>query len=150
MKKLMTGLLAAMLFVLAVQAQAAETTWQKDIKPIFEKQCAACHGKDSPEHEEFKKDKKKWTDKSIGMRMDTYSHLISYVGWPQTGALMRRLDDGSGHAEKKAGNMYEHLGADDAERKANLEKFKSWVGNWNLKRWKNVTKDELTSIKARY
>jgi hypothetical protein len=136
--------------VFAVQAQAVETTWQKDIKPIFDKQCAVCHGTNSPEHEEFKKDKKKWTDKSIGMKMDSYSHLISYVGWPQTGALMRRLDDGSGQAEKKAGNMFEYLGANEAERKANLEIFKSWVGNWNLKRWKDVTKDELNTIKVKY
>ena len=78
--------LAAMAFVWSVQAQAAEVTWQKDIKPLFDKQCASCHGTDAPEHEEFSKDKKKWTDKSTGMRMDTHSHLITHVGWPYTGA----------------------------------------------------------------
>ncbi len=36
MKKLIMGL-AAMAFVWAVQAQAVEVTWQKDIKPIFDK-----------------------------------------------------------------------------------------------------------------
>lgn len=37
MLKLMMGL-AAMAFVWAVQAQATEVTWQKDIKPIFNKE----------------------------------------------------------------------------------------------------------------
>ena len=149
MKRLMIGL-GLMAFVWAVQAQAAEVTWQKDIKPIFDRQCADCHGTNSPEYEEFSKDKKKWTDKGIGMRMDTYSHLITYVGWPQTGALMRRLDDGSGKADKKAGNMYEYLGATEVECKANLEIFKGWVGVWNLKRGKDITKEELNSLKIKY
>jgi len=26
--------------------------------------------------------------------MDSYERLIAFVGWPDTGALMRRLDDG--------------------------------------------------------
>lgn len=150
MNKLMAGLVAALAFVWAVQAEAAAVTWQKDIKPVFDKQCVGCHGADSPEHEEFVKDKKKWTDKSIGMRMDSYSLLISYVGWPQSGALMRRLDDGTGKADKKAGNMYEHLGGTEVERAANLAVFKGWVGNWNLKRGKDVTREELNSLKVAY
>ena len=149
MKKLCIGL-GVMVFIWAVQAEAAEVTWQKDIKPVFDKQCAGCHGADSPEYEEFMKDKKKWTDKSTGMRMDSYSLLISFVGWPESGALMRRLDDGSGKADKKAGNMYENLGTTEAERKANLEKFKGWVGTWNLKRAKDVTKEELNALKIKY
>lgn len=142
--------LAAMALVWAVQAQAAEVTWQKDIKPIFDKQCAGCHGANAPEVAEFKKDKQKWTGKGIGMRMDTYSHLLAFVGWPDSGALMRRLDDGSGKEDKKPGNMYQHLGDDDATRKANLATFKAWVGNWNLKRWKDVSKEELNSLQLRY
>ena len=149
MKKLCIGL-GVMAFIWAVQAEAAEVTWQKDIKPVFDTQCAGCHGADSPEYEEFMKDKKKWTDKSTGMRMDSYSLLISFVGWPESGALMRRLDDGSGKADKKAGNMYENLGTTEAERKVNLEKFKSWVGNWNQKRVKDVTTEELRSLKIKY
>ena len=149
MKRLMMGL-GSMAFVWAVQAQAAEVTWQKDIKPIFEKQCAGCHGATSPEHDVFARDKQGYTDRNVGMRMDTYSHLITYVGWPYTGAMMRRLDDGSSKPDKKAGNMYEHLGATEAERKANLEKFKAWVGNWNLKRWKDATKEELNALKILY
>jgi hypothetical protein len=54
MKILLVGL-AVMAFVWAVQAQAAEVTWQKDIKPLFDKNCPGCHGKDSPEHDGFAK-----------------------------------------------------------------------------------------------
>lgn len=149
MMKLMMGL-AAMVFVLAVQAQAAEVTWHKDIKPIFDRQCVGCHGTDSPEHDAFAKDKKGFMDKGIGMRMDTFSHLITYVGWPYTGALIRRLDDGTSRADKKQGNMYEHLGETDIERKANLAIFRAWIGTWNVKRWSDITKEELNAIKAKY
>ena len=149
MKRLMTGL-AVMALGWAVPAQATEVTWQKDIKPIFDKQCAGCHGADSPEHALFAMDKKGFTDKGIGMRMDTYSHLITYVVWPYTGALIRRLDDGTSRTDRKPGNMYEYLGATDAERKANLATFKSWVGSWNIKRWSDISKDELSAIKAKY
>ena len=149
MRKSMLGL-GALTVLVAVQAQAAEVTWQKDIKPIFDKQCAVCHGAGSPEQAEFKKDKKKYTEKGIGMRMDSYSHLLAFVGWPDSGALMRRLDDGSGKEDKKPGNMYQHLGATEAERKANLEIFKAWVGNWNLKRWKDLSKEELNSLQVKY
>lgn len=149
MKKLMMGL-AVMALIWAAQAQAAEVTWQKDIKPLFDKNCLCCHGEKSPEHDEFARDKKGYSDKNIGMRMDTYSHLITYVGWPYTGALIRRLDDGTTRTDKKPGNMYEHLGTNDAERKANLAIFKSWVGSWNVKRWSDVSKDELNAIKAKF
>ena len=149
MKKMMVAV-GAMTLLWAVQGHAAEASWQKDIKPIFDKHCAACHGAGAPEHKEFKKDKKKWTDKGIGMRMDSYSHLITFVGWPDSGALMRRLDDGSSKEDKKPGNMYAYLGATDAERRANLDILKAWVGNWNLKRWKDITKDELDALKIAY
>lgn len=148
MKILLMGL-AAMAFVWAVQAQAAEVTWQKDIKPLFDKNCLGCHGKGSPEHDEFAKNKKGFTEKGVGMRMDSYSHLITYVGWPYTGALVRRLDDGTTRTDKKPGNMYEYLGANDAERKAHLAIFKAWVGSWNVKRWNDITKEELNAIKAK-
>jgi hypothetical protein len=134
----------------ASQLLAADITWQKDIKPMFDKQCAACHGATAPEHDEFGKNKKMWTEKGIGMRMDTYGHFISYVGWPYTGAMMRRLDDGTNLPSKKPGNMYEYLGKDDAERKANLALVKAWIGNWNTKRFKDVTKEELGLLKLKY
>jgi len=149
MKKVIMGM-TAMAFVLAVQAQAADVTWHKDIKPLFDKNCLGCHGAESPEHDEFGKDKKGFTDKGIGMRMDTFSHLVTYVGWPYTGALIRRLDDGTSRTDKKQGNMFEYLGATDTERQANLAIFKAWVGTWNVKRWSDITKEELNAIKAKY
>jgi len=146
--------IAITLAILAVsgasQLLAADVTWQKDIKPVFDKQCTACHGATAPEHDEFGKNKTMWIEKGIGMRMDTFSHFITYVGWPYTGAMMRRLDDGSNLPTKKPGNMYEYLGNNEAERKANLELFKSWIGNWNTKRFKDVTKEELGLLKLKY
>ena len=82
--------------------------------------------------------------------MDTYSHLVSFAGWPNSGALMRRLDDGKGSPEGKVGNMYQHLGADEQERQTNLTLFKKWVGNWNLKRWADLSKDDLSGVKVKY
>ena len=41
--------IAAMAFVWAVQAQAAEVVWQKDIKQLFDKNGPDRHGKDSGE-----------------------------------------------------------------------------------------------------
>ncbi len=149
MKKIAIAL-AIMAVSGASQLLAADVTWQKDIKPVFDKQCAACHGAGSPDYNEFAKDKKMWTAKGIGMRMDSYSYIITYVGWPYSGAMMRRLDDGSNLPTKKAGNMYEYLGNSEAERKANLELFKSWIGNWNTKRFKDVTKEELGLLKLKY
>jgi hypothetical protein len=52
--------------------------------------------------------------------------------------MQRRLDDGkSPAAGGKPGNMYKHLGENDAERAANLAKIKAWLGDgaWNLNRW---------------
>lgn len=90
--------------------------------------------------------------------MDTYADLISFVGWPDTGAIMRRLDDGSNTADRKPGNMYQYLGATDEERQANLKLFMAWVGEdaWTLKRWNKkgdvpgITKEELHKIKVKY
>ena len=131
-------------------AQAQEVTWSKDVKPLFDKNCLACHGADAPEYARFKKEKDAWMKKGVGMRMETYSHLNSFVGWPNAGALMRRLDDGKGTKDGKPGNMYQYLGADEAERQANLTVFKNWVGNWNLKRWADLTKEDVGSLKVKY
>lgn len=143
-------LLGVAILTMTGTAQASDVTWTTNVKPLFDKYCLACHGETSPEHDEFAKDKKGWSDKGIGMRMETFSHLVSYVGWPYTGALMRRLDDGTERTDKKPGNMYQHLGENETERQANLGIFKSWVGNWNQKRWKDITKEELDAIKAKY
>jgi len=134
----------AMLVAFPFGVQAAEVTYSKDIKPIVDARCAGCHGSDAPEYAAFKKEKETWTAKGIGPRMDTYSHLIYYTGWPDTGALMRRLDDA------KPGNMYEYLGDSAEERQKNLALFKAWVGNWTHKRWKEISKEELDGVKVPY
>jgi hypothetical protein len=89
--------------------------------------------------------------------MDSYADLIFFVGWPDTGALMRRLDDGR-NAGGKPGNMYQFLGTSDEERQKNLQTFKAWVGpeGWILKRWSargnvpGITKEELDKIRVKY
>lgn len=149
MKKTVAAIGLVVLAAAAVNAE--EITWSGSIKGIVEKQCLACHGPDSaPEYQLFKKEKEKWLAKGLGMRMDTYSHLVSSVGWPNTGAMMRRLDDGKSSKEGKPGNMYQHLGSTEEERQKNLAIFKAWVGNWSLKRWPETTKEDLNGIKVKY
>jgi hypothetical protein len=126
-----------------------ETTYRKHIKPLFDTKCIGCHGQDAaPEYYAFKEEKDKWLVKGKGMRMDTYSHLVFYTAWPDTGALMRRLDDGK--TTGKPGNMYQYLGTTEEERQQNLKLFKDWVGNWTLKRWKDITKEDMDGIKVKY
>jgi hypothetical protein len=134
---------------------AAELTWRSDIAPIVAK-CTACHGPSAPEYNDWMllgEEKRKTT----ASRMDTYPHFMSYVVWPATGAMMRRLDDGSA-AGGKAGNMYQFLGNTDEERAKNLKVIKEWLGEgaWNLNRFKargdvpGITKEQLEKIKAKY
>ncbi|OGP88400.1 MAG: cytochrome C [Deltaproteobacteria bacterium RBG_16_47_11] len=127
-----------------------EITYRKHIKPLFDAKCAGCHGAGSPEHPEFKENQKKYVDMLKGPKMDSYAHLISFVGWPDTGAVMRRLDDGKNTKDGKPGNMYQYIGATEEERQKNLKLFKEWVGNWTLKRWHEIKKEELDAIKVRY
>lgn len=134
----------AVSILFAGAASAGEVTWRQHIKPVFDARCAGCHGADSPEYKGFKEQKEAFVAKGIGPRMDTYSHLVYYTGWPDTGALMRRLDDA------KPGNMYQHLGDDQAERQQNLALFKAWVGNWQLGKWKDVSKEDLGAITVAY
>ena len=137
---------------------AAEVTYRKDIRPVWEQKCGACHGASAPYLGEFKENSKKFEAQFKGPRMDTYADLIFFIGWPDTGAIMRRLDDGKGAASGKPGNMYQYLGANDQERQKNLTLFKEWIGKdaWNLNRWKArgkvpaITKDELNRIKVKY
>jgi len=136
--------------LIATAPAAAQVTYSQQIKPLFDARCNACHGQDAPEHKAFKQAKNSWVAKSIGPRMDSYTHLVSFSGWPDTGALMRRLDDGSSKEDKKPGNMYQYLGDNDTERQANLALFKAWVGNWTLKRFVALTKDDLAGIKVPY
>jgi hypothetical protein len=136
--------------LIATAPAAAQVTYSQQIKPLFDARCNACHGQDAPEHKAFKQAKDSWVAKSIGPRMDSYTHLVSFSGWPDTGALMRRLDDGSSKEDKKPGNMYQYLGDNEAERQTNLTLFKAWVGNWTLKRFDALTNDDLAGIKVTY
>ena len=149
MKKIIVAV--SVVLGVASHASAEEVTYTKQIKPLFDRHCLGCHGQDAaPELYAFKSEKEKWLAKGQGMRMDTYSHLIAFTAWPDTGALMRRLDDGKSSSDGKPGNMYQHLGATEVERQGNLALVKAWVGNWNLKRWADITKEELHGIKVKY
>ena len=137
-------------------ANANELTWRKDIQPIVAAKCAGCHGSKQPEFAEWMVQREQ--NKNLAPRMDSYAHFMNYVVWPATGAMMRRLDDGKGSSGGKPGNMYMFLGADDAERAANLGKIKNWLGEgaWNLNRWEKrgdtpgITKDQIDRVKAKY
>lgn len=150
MKKVVMGVfIMTLLFASSVWSE--EITYRKHIKPVFDAKCIACHGVNSaPEYYAFKEEQAKWMGMGQGMRMDTYSHLIFYTAWPDTGSLMRRLDDGKNAKDGKPGNMYKYLGADEDERQKNLKLFKGWVGNWVLKRWADITKEEMNGIKVKY
>lgn len=142
--------LAVALFFASI-ASSEEITYRKHIMPLFESKCVVCHGSEAaPEYYAFKEDQNKWTAQGKGMRMDTYSHLIFYTAWPDTGALMRRLNDGRGVKDGKPGNMYQYLGGTEEERQQNLKLFKEWVGNWTLKRWKEIKKEDIDGIKVKY
>jgi hypothetical protein len=143
--------LMTMTLVACGQMAMAQATYQGKISGIFNEKCVDCHGKDAaPEYQVFKKQKDVYMAKGQGMRMDSYTLLSSYVVWPNSGALMRRLDDGSNTKDKKPGNMYIHLGSTTAERAQNLALFKEWVGGWSLKRWKDLSKAELDAMKVPY
>lgn len=145
------------MFGISIAGFAADVTYRNDIRPLWEKNCVACHGASSPYLGDFKADEKKFTAMLKGPRMDTYADLVFFIGWPDTGAIMRRLDDGK-NASGKAGNMYQYLGGTDAERQKNLSLFKAWVGNdaWKLNRWKArgnvpaITKEDMDKIKVKY
>lgn len=135
----MKRIVYAAIFILTLgfssSSGSEEITYRKHIKPVFDARCIACHSPDAaPEYEAFKKEKEKWLSRGKGMRMDTYSHIIFYTAWLDTGSLMRRLDDGENTKDGKPGNMYRYLGATEEERQKNLKLFKEWVGNWTLKR----------------
>ena len=124
-------------------------TYEKDVKSIISKGCLSCHGSDAPTIEEFDKNKEGFKQKNKGPRMDTYQYLMIFVNGKDTGALMRRLDDGKNTKDGKPGNMYINIGGTDLERAKNLEIIRKWVGSWTLKRKAEITEEELRAIKAR-
>jgi mono/diheme cytochrome c family protein len=132
----------------AVAAGTDAVTYERDIKKIMSEQCLSCHGSDAPTMAEFKKDQEKFKKVMKGPRADTYANLMVMVNGSDTGALMRRLDDGKNTANGKPGNMYEYMGKTDGEKAKNLEVIKKWIGGWTLKRAKDISGDELKGIKA--
>jgi hypothetical protein len=133
-----------------VSASKNNVTYTTHIKPLFDKKCAKCHGAKSPVHMEFVKDIEQHTKKMRGPRMNNYTDLTSFIIWPDTGSLMRALDDGKNTAHGKPGKMYKKLGATETERQMNLELFKRWVGNWTLKNWSEITKEEINKMTLIY
>jgi hypothetical protein len=156
MLRIVVTSLAAIL--LCAPALAADVSYRKDILPLWKAKCMACHGAQSPYLGDFEENEKVYREKMQGPRMDTYADLIYFVGWPDTGAVMRRLDDGSNTADRKPGNMYQYLGATDEERRVNLKVFKAWIGEeaWSLKRWEQrgkvpgITKEEMSKLRMKY
>lgn len=152
MKKIFMVLI---LTIIATQVFAENRTWRTDVQPVIAEKCGVCHGADAPEYNEWRLLSK--TERNdVAPRMDTYPHFMSYVVWPATGAMMRRLDDGK--ASGKEGNMYQYLGDNAEERAENFTIIKQWLGDnaWNLNRWQarkdvpGITKKQLESIQAKY
>lgn len=153
------ALITALAAGMSTGTLAQDATYRKDIKPLVEARCAGCHGTGAPTLAEFKLDEKKYTAAMKGPRVDTYENLLQIVGWPDTGAIMRRLDDGkSALAGGKPGNMYQFLGSTEEERQKNLDLFKAWVGTdaWVLNRFKargkvpGITKEQMEKIQVKY
>lgn len=146
------------LAALSFTAQATDVTYRNEIKPLIKAQCDECHGNDSPALADFLLDQEKYKKEKTGPRTSTYGDLIQLIGWPDSGAFMRRLDDGTNTADKKPGNMYKYLGETDAERAKNLALIKAWVGEgaWNLNRWgargdvPGISKDQMDKLKLKY
>jgi hypothetical protein len=154
-----SAFLAACLAVASAVSLAQDVTYRKDIKPLIDAKCAACHGAGSPALADFLLDEKKYAAAIKGPRLDTYADLLMLVGWTDSGAIMRRLDDGKNAlAGGKPGNMYQYLGATDEEREQNLQTFKAWVGPdaWVLNRFKargkvpGISKEQLEKMQVKY
>ena len=152
---------AAACAAIALPAIAAEVSYRNDVAPLLKAQCAECHfaAAGAPTLQEFDLAKDKYTKDKTGPRLDTYENLLILISYPDSGAFMRRLDDGSSpYAGGKPGNMYKYLGETDAERAKNLATLKAWVGQggWNLNRWTArgevpaVTKEQIDKLVLKY
>jgi hypothetical protein len=141
-------------FVLWASVSLAEDVkYRTHIKQVFDAKCLSCHGSSAPEYEQFGVEKDKWLKQGLGMKMDSFRQLANFVVWPNTGAVMRRLDDGKNTKDGKPGNMYQYLGDTEEERQKNFSLFKQWIGLWTLKRLPELTKEEileLHKIRERY
>jgi mono/diheme cytochrome c family protein len=147
----MAGVVVVMMAFTAGAVNAAgktDVTYEKDVKKIISENCLSCHGSDAPAMEAFKKDQEGFKKAMKGPRADTYANLMIMINGSDTGALMRRLDDGKSAKDGKPGNMHSYLGGTEVEKAANLKVIKDWVGGWTLKRAKDITQDELKAIMA--
>ena len=148
MKRALLGMcILALAGTVAYAGSHSKTSYQDDVRPIMENQCFMCHGDDAPTLEEFDADKETYEARSQGPRMSNYSETIEFVKGEETGALMRRLDDGSNTEDGNPGNMYVYLGATEEEREKNLAVFKKWVGHWTLKRADDLTEEDKEKFK---
>lgn len=129
-------------------AAADTVTYENGISQLIKDRCSECHGSDAPTMAEFKADQEKYKKDKLGPRMDSYDSLMVMVNGSDTGAVMRRLDDGTNTKDGKPGNMYKQLGKEDAERAANLARFKNWIGGWSLKKAAEIGEDERKAILA--
>lgn len=143
--------------------QKAVVSYRKDVAPMLEKYCAECHSAKAgaPTLKEFDLNKKHFEKEKLGPRNDTYELVVQLIAYPDAGAFMRRLDDGTGqYAGGKPGNMYKYLceKGNDAECAANLKVLKAWLGEggWNLNRFKArgnvpaITKEQLDKLVLAY
>jgi hypothetical protein len=150
-----TAILLTAIFCLATGfAYAQDVRYNADIKPIFDAKCAgSCHADGALEYEAWKKDSAKLKENMVGMKMDTFRSITDFVLWPNTGALMRRIDNGQNTKDGKPGNMFEYLGDTPEEREKNLAVFKKWVPVWSLGRLNDLTKEQIVEqnkIRDRY
>jgi len=153
MRKMLKMLLGSVLLTIIAATGASiaaegPVSYEKDVQNLISTFCQSCHGSDSPTLETFKKAEEEFRKKMKGPRINTYANLMILVNGSDTGALMRRLDDGKSKQDGNPGNMYHHLGGTDEERAANLGVLKSWIGGWTLKRKAEITAEELKAIKA--
>jgi hypothetical protein len=146
---------------IALPTMAADVSYRNDVAPLLKAQCAECHfaAAGAPTLQEFDLAKEKYTKDKTGPRLDTYETLVALIAYPDSGAFMRRLDDGTSPlAGGKPGNMYKYLGESDAERAKNLATLKAWLGQggWNLNRWKArgdvpaITKEQVDKLVLKY
>lgn len=164
--KLLTSLACV---AMTLPAVAADVTYRKDVAPLLKKYCAECHSvaAGSPSMAEFKLDEERYVKKEkVGPLSDSYEHLLQLVNGNSTGALMRRLDDGSNpFAKGKPGNMYKYLCEKDnkdnnAECAANLTIIKAWVvgegQQWDMNgigqrgEMPPITLEQLRRMKLKY
>lgn len=143
---------------LAAPVLGADVTYRNDVKPFLNVSCGECHGDSSPALAEFKLDSESYKKEKQGPRFNTYESLLQIIAYPDSGAFMRRLDDGTMSADRKPGNMHKHLGETESERAANLTMLKAWVGAgaWNLNRWKTesgvpgISKEQMNKLQLTY